>query len=189
MLIELNEKEYEVIKKVLSTINESKVNEAEEGEVTIEKIVKDLASCTGNAPEDADIEDLGGGEYLITFGSEDYEVFEDYDDAEARAVDIEKGLLEDMGFDSGVRLSYIGKDWSDYISDDMLEDLKEKGYYDEIDFDDVKSVRKYFSADDIDWKSIAEDVVNADGVAQTLATYDGEEIELLDGKAYAYRAY
>lgn len=186
MLIELNEKEYDVVKKVLSTINESKVNEAEEGEVTIEKIVEDLASRTGNDPEDADVDERGG-EYLITFGREEYEVFEDYDDAEARAVDMEKDLLEDMGFESGVRLSYIGKDWSDYISNDMLEDLKEEGYYDEIDFDDVKSVREYFSADDIDWKSMAEDVVNADGVAHTLASYDGEEIELLDGKAYAYR--
>lgn len=61
MLIELNEKEYDVLKKVLSTINESKVNKAKVDEVTIEEVAEDLASRTGNDPEDADVHICDGG--------------------------------------------------------------------------------------------------------------------------------
>lgn len=183
MLIELNENELKVVKNVLARMNEA---EEPEGDSKIQAIIEDLASRTSNDPEDAEY-DVDGNEITISFGGEEYRVFDSYEAAEDAAVEMEYQLLDDMGFEAGVRMKYLGNDYKDYLDDSQLSE-EELDELDELisDWSDADEVKQYINKDFIDWRGMAEDVVNTDGPANGLATYDGDEIEL-DNGYYAYR--
>lgn len=156
--------------------------------------VRELAEETGNDLDDADITEESDCT-KVEFGNQEYRIYSDYDAAVAAAVESEYQLLSDdlkLQY-CGINMGALGKTWRDYCYPSVLEDLvyeddegNKFSVEDEINWNDAKSVSEYISDDYIDWKKLAEDVVAVDAPAHTLASYDGNEIELPCG-AYAYR--
>ena len=193
----------------------------------IASLIKQLAEETGNEVTDAKVtEETGstGHAVLVEFGNEEYECYDDYDDAEEAAKEDIKNLIDDCG---GVM--HVGFQWGNlggreqYISEsdaasvvredfeqmlsDMSDEEKQEQYEEtddetiiEHEMDYINSYVDYIVDNwgedqldnlikrgiiDFDIDQLAQDCVDADGVAHNLASYDGDEIEL-DGW-WAYR--
>lgn len=64
------------------------------------KLVQELANATGNDAEDAEVEGgagIEGNARLVKFGDEEYECYDDYDDAVSAAEEEIKSLIDDCG--------------------------------------------------------------------------------------------
>ena len=193
----------------------------------IAKLIKELAEYTGNEVTDAEVtEDTGitGHAVTVAFGREEYECYDDYDNAIDAAKEDVKSLIDDCGgvmqcgfqWDNlGGRDQYIDEDDAKRIVEEdleqMLTDMSDREKREEYGTDDdeeivekqLDGIGSYvdYIVDNwgeeqldnliehghisFDLEQLAEDCVDADGVAHNLARYDGEEIEL-DGW-WAYR--
>ena len=193
----------------------------------IAKLIKELAEYTGNEVTDAEVtEDTGitGHAVTVAFGREEYECYDDYDNAIDAAKEDVKSLIDDCGgvmqcgfqWDNlGGRDQYIDEDDAKKIVEEDLEqilsDMSDREKREEYGTDDdeeivekqLDGIGSYvdYIVDNwgeeqldnliehghisFDLEQLAEDCVDADGVAHNLARYDGEEIEL-DGW-WAYR--
>lgn len=99
------------------------------------KLVQELAEKTGNDAEDAEVEDGAGIEghaILVKFGDEEYECYDDYDDAVSAAKEEIKSLIEDcggvmkVGFQWGAlggREQYLDEDDAENIVREDLENM------------------------------------------------------------------
>ena len=193
----------------------------------IAHLITELAEYTGNEITDAEVEEgtgITGHAVTVAFGREEYECYNDYDDAiDAAKADI-KSLIDDCGgvmqvgfqWDNlGGRDQYIDEDDAKRIVEEDLEQML-------VDMSDREKREEYGTTDDeeiverqldgigsyvdyivdnwgeeqldnliehghisFDLDQLADDCVDADGVAHNLARYDGDEIEL-DGW-WAYR--
>ena len=193
----------------------------------IAKLIKELAEYTGNEVTDAEVtEDTGitGHAVTVAFGREEYECYNDYDEAEEAAKEDVKSLIDDCGgvMQSGINFDNLGGR-EQYIDDDdakriveedleqMLVDMSDREKREEYGTDDdeeivekqLDGIGSYVDYIVDNWgeeqldnliehghisfdeDQLAQDCVDADGVAHNLARYDGDEIEL-DGW-WAYR--
>ena len=193
----------------------------------IAKLIKELAEYTGNEVTDAEVtEDTGitGHAVTVAFGREEYECYDDYDNAIDAAKEDVKSLIDDCGgvmqcgfqWDNlGGRDQYIDEDDAKRIVEEdleqMLVDMSDREKREEYGTDDDEEIvekqldgigsyvdyivdnwgeeqldnlieRGHIS---FDLDQLAQDCVDADGIAHNLARYDGDEIEL-DGW-WAYR--
>lgn len=207
----LESKGYRVIKESLDDTDDEDLKAA----------ITELANETGNDIDDVEIDEQS---YCteVRFGREEYMLFDDYDNAEEKAIQFCEDLLDDTGIE-GIRFEYLGgiekfvdENWFREAFEEMaeytIEELDDEELEDQYDTNDPEEAKeKYLEnySDDyiqayidefgkeefkevieknnlIDYRELAEAIVDTDGVANQLASYDGEEIELSNGY-YAYR--
>ncbi|MBQ3420333.1 MAG: hypothetical protein IJH34_01415 [Romboutsia sp.] len=178
-----------------------KLNEAEETDTR----AQELANYLG-----VDVDEVKNGytDNLYEVGNEEYWVLTE-DEAEEEAKAGVLSLVDDMGlqsfslnFQDEIINNYVDEDFIMKALDDEIEyyrtqenDEETAEMLEEMDFEEAFNYfRDMFSKQDfadwvkdhIDWDAVAEAVVRLDGPENTLATYDGEEIQL--DNYYAYRA-
>lgn len=137
----------------------------------IKTMVRELAEETGNDYADAKVDEYSvpGRGTSITFGSEEYYCYADYDDAEEAAKESVKELLDSEGisfinFDNiGGIEQYVDTDWFDDAKRESAEfyvsDIKEseperyKEEFGDLDEDDAveKYLDEYCESDSIEW--------------------------------------
>ena len=102
---------------------------------------------------------------------------DDIRDAKAIYNEYETRLDEEME-DAGVETE---EEFLDYLIDDAGNSID--WYIDCFGYEEFKSVCE--ECDLIDWDSVIEEVISEDGVAHSIATYDGKEYEV--GEYFIYR--
>lgn len=97
----------------------------------IATLIKDLAAETSNNVTDAEVDEQGR-KVTVTFGSEEYDCYDDYDNAVEDAREDVKSLIDDCGgvmkagfqWDNlGGREQYLNEDDAETVVKDYLEDL------------------------------------------------------------------
>ena len=176
----------------------------------IKTMVRELAKETGNNYKDAEVDEfrVPGRGTSVTFGSEEYYCYADYDDAEEAAQESVKDMLDSEGvsfinFDNiGGIEQYVDTDWFDDAKRESAEsyvyDIKESDperyeeEFGDLDEDDAveKFLDEYCESDSIEWyinnfgKSEFDDVVtkynlvDLDELAKDCVDADGPSHEL-----------
>lgn len=131
---------------------------------------------------------------IYYYGNAEYLVYDNYDEARNDAISQCIDLLEDCGIES-VNWNYIGR-LSDYVDENWFREALEESYenneedgeeeheiddpvqefideFGEREFNDVVKEHNL-----LDYQKAAEAIVDADGIANTLSSYDGNENEV-----------
>lgn len=104
-----------------------------------------------------------------------YSEAEDYDDEDKIKEDL--GLSEDDEIDYEFEIKWDDSDIDWYAWIDCRVEQMAGNYSGIDDLIDEGLVDEDFLKDYIDWEAVAEDIVDTDGIANALATYDGNENE------------
>lgn len=177
------------------------LNEAEETDTR----AQELANYLG---VDVDEVENGYTDNMYEVGNEEYWVLTEDEAKEQAKADI-LDLVDDMGlqsfspnFQDEIIDNYVDEDFIMSALDDEIDyyrtqenDEETAEMLEEMDFAEAFNYfRDMFDKQDfynwvkdhIDWDAVADEVIRIDGPENTLATYDGEEIQL--DNYYAYRA-
>ena len=177
------------------------LNEAEETDTRAQELAKYLG---------VDVDEVKNGytDNMYEVGNEEYWVLTE-DEAKEQAKAGILDLVDDMGlqsfspnFQDEIIDNYVDEDFIMNALDDEIDyyrtqedDEETAEMLEEMDFAEAFNYfRDMFDKQDfynwvkdhIDWDAVADEVIRIDGPENTLATYDGEEIQL--DNYYAYRA-
>ena len=179
---------YRILRESTEGLDESNIEDT----VSADKAIKDLLNTEGLGDEKAVVAPKSTDITIyVEVGERQYLICKDSDVARDTAIEDNKDFLEnDPGLRyCGINLKNFGRTWKEFINtedyDLDLDDIEADPAYEGIDWEDATSVADYFDDNYIDWQKVSEFCVDEDGPANTLARYDGKEIELEDG----YLAY